>query len=325
MWLSPTRLLSAVLLVTTSSALAARADAEADAQAWLERMAQAVRSLTYEGVFVYRYRGNMESMRILHRVHQGAEEERLFALTGSPREVIRSGNQVTCVLPDAGSVVVDRHRSRNPLVELAPMDVPALRQSYQFEVAGDGRVAGRDAVRIAIHPVDEYRYGYRLWVDRSSGLLLRADLVGSAGETVEQLMFTELHVRDSLPEAAFRRHVDGEGFTWLRDDAEPLPATGESRWEVAVLPPGFRLKGREWRGSEGGHVAEHHLYTDGLATVSVYIEPAEADGGFTGMSSVGAVNAFGRRINGHQAVVVGEVPAATVRMIGRGINRRAGQ
>lgn len=325
MTLSPCRLLAAALLLVTTVAMADDAGREVDAQRWLERMVEAVRSETYEGVFVYRYRGKLESMRILHRVHDGAEQERLYALSGSPREVIRKGAKVTCVLPEVRSVVVDRRRSRNPLADVVPMDVETLKRSYRFSVLGDGRVAGRDAVRIAIEPADEYRYGYRLWVDRESRLLLRADLVGSDGEAVEQLMFTDIQIRDSLPTEAFDQTVKGDGFTWYHHDEEARPASGESMWAITQLPPGFSLGAREWRGGGDAPAAEHHLYTDGLATVSVYVEPSNSANGFAGTSSMGAVSAFGRVVEGHQTVVVGEVPVQTVRMIGRGIERRGAQ
>lgn len=325
MALSPRRLLSALLLVVTSGAIAANEEPEAGAQRWLESMVEAVRSQTYEGVFVYHYRGKLESMRILHRFHEGVEQERLYALSGSRREIIREGEKVTCVLPDAESVVVNRRRSANPLADLVPMDVEALRGTYRFDVIGEGRVAGRDAMRVSIEPVDRYRYGYRLWIDRDSRLLLRADLVGSDGEPVEQLMFTEISLRDELPERAFSQSVPGNGFTWYRHEGESSPVSGDSRWQVTELPPGFELRGREWVDGEGGTPAEHQLYSDGLATVSVYIERKDAGDGFAGSSAMGAVSAFGRVLAGHQVVVVGEVPALTVRMIGRGIELRKPQ
>lgn len=319
MALSPRRLLSALLLVVTSGAIAANEEPESGAQRWLESMVQAVRTQTYEGVFVYRYRGKLESMRILHRFHEGVEQERLYALSGSRREVIREGEEVTCVLPDVESVVVNRRRSANPLADVVPMDVEALQGIYRFKVMGEGRVAGRDAMRIGIEPSDEFRYGYRLWIDRDSRLLLRADLVGSDDEAVEQLMFTEISLREALPEQAFDQDVSGNGFTWYRQGGVSKPVSGDSRWHISELPPGFELRGREWIDGEDGHPAEHHLYSDGLATVSVYIEPSDEGDGFAGSSAMGAVSAFGRVVAGHQTIVVGEVPAETVRMIGRGI------
>lgn len=325
MRLSPGRLLSAALLLLASGVVSANDERQGSAQGWLESMVEAVRSQTYEGVFVYRYRGELQSMRILHRIQDGVEQERLFALSGSRRKVIREGEKVTCVLPDVESVVVNRRRAANPLTDVLPMDVDTLEGTYRFEVEGQGRVAGREAVRIGIQPVDQYRYGYRLWVDRASRLLLRADLIGGDGEAVEQLMFTEIHVRDSLPDAAFADSVQEDGFTWYEHGGKSAPASGDSRWRITELPPGFELRGREWIGGDGAGASEHHLYSDGLATVSVYIEPNTDEAGFVGSSAMGAVSAFGRVVAGHQVVVVGEVPARTVRMIGRGIEPGATQ
>lgn len=310
--------LSAALLLLIAGPVCA--STERDAQSWLEAMSQAVRTLNYEGIFVYRYRGNLESMRILHRVQDGAEEERLFALNGTPREVIRKGEEVTCILPDTESVLVDRRRTGNPLSEVVPMNIEALRDSYSFAIRGTGRVAGRTAKRVAIEPRDGFRYGYRLWIDTESKLLLRADLMGEEGTPIEQLMFTQIELREQMPDAAFEQTVNGPDYTWYRDEQSAEPATGESDWQVTKLPPGFVLESREWRvGSKERGSAEHYLYSDGLASVSVYIEPPTEDDGFVGISAMGAVSAFGRVLNGHQAIVVGEVPTATVEMIGRGI------
>lgn len=322
MSLPAARWFSAALLFVVTGASAV--DDEQDAQAWLKSMTHAVRTQAYEGVFVYRSGGQLQSMRILHRVHEGAEQEHLYALSGTPRRVIRDGEKVTCVFPDVQAVLVDHHRSRNPLSEVIPMDVDALAGIYTVRVSGAGRIAGREAIRIGIEPRDRFRYGYHLWIDTDSRLLLRADLIDGGDEAVEQIMFTEIHVRESLPTEAFEQTGNREGFTWHRDERRPRPVEDESRWRVAELPPGFELKAREWRTSpRSGGEAEHHLYSDGLASVSVYIEPATGRDGFAGSSSMGAVNAFGRVVDGHQAVVVGEVPVDTVRAIGRSIEPRS--
>jgi len=290
-------------------------------------MSRAVRSLNYEGIFVYRDQGNLESMRLVHRVHDGVEQERLLALTGSPREVIRNGERVTCILPGDRSVLVDWRQSANPLSDVVPMDVDALRDTYRFGVLGDGRVAGRSAMRVAIEPRDRYRYGYHLWIDTDSHLLLRAELVDAGGRTVEQLMFTHLELRDHIPDKMLQRTVNGEGYSWYRHETPPEPVKDRSAWQVTQLPPGFSLKVSEWRtgADDQDRRIRHQLYSDGLASVSVYIETPKAGDGFVGLSSMGAVSAFGRMVDGYQTVVIGEVPAHTVEVIGRTLQHDGSQ
>ena len=58
----------------------------------------------------------------------------------------------------------------------------------------------------------------------------------------------------------------------------------------------------------------HILYSDGLANVSVFIEPAK-EKKIARRSRVGASNAFSIEVDGNQITAVGEVPAATVEQI----------
>lgn len=315
------RWLGLALAVLVGSAVAG----EHSAQAWLERVNNALRELNYTGTFVYRYDGNMETLRIWHQARPGGgERERLQSLTGDAREILRDDDTVTCILPDSRSVVVDRREASNPLNELLPKDIDSLRPHYRFGLAGEGRVAGREAVRVLIEPRDNARYGYALWVDKHSGLLLRSDVHGDGGSVLEQIMFVSLELVDSIPDSALEPHLSGEGFTWVRRSAdEPAPGEPEHGWRIADLPPGFRLRLSEMHplpGSEGA--VKHYVYSDGLATVSVYIDRfVDDDDVLEGLSRMGAMNAYGRMVDNYQVLVVGEVPAATVERIAHSVIR----
>ncbi|MGD8429791.1 MAG: MucB/RseB C-terminal domain-containing protein [Ectothiorhodospiraceae bacterium] len=292
----------------------------------LERMTRAVRAENYVGVFVYRYGSNLEAMRIVHRADGDGERERLFSLNGAAREIIRDDARVTCILPDNHSVVVDSRQTRNPLNRVLPGDLEEMSRVYDLSVMGTGRVAGRKVYLVSVAPKDSFRYGYRLSIDSDTGLLLRSDLLDGSGNAVEQVMFTDLSTPEKIPDAWLESTVPGDEYTWYRNDAKGQPETERaSGWNIEGVPDGFRLVLNEKRpmpGSEGP--VEHRLYSDGLASVSVYIERKDDHEAFTGSSRMGAVNAFGRVVSGYQTVVVGEVPAATVRRIGQSIARSAG-
>lgn len=288
---------------------------------WLERVSQAARSLNYEGVFVYQHRGRLEAMRIFHRADGGGERERLFSLTGSAREIIRDNQKVACFLPDSRSVVVDQRQMANPLTQLVPKDVDSLSRSYELRVTGEGRVAGRPATRIGIIPRDQYRFGYGLWIDQETGLLLQAEVFGEQGALIEQLMFTELRILETIPESMLEPQLAGEDFNWFPET--PLQAMEDARsgWTLGQLPPGFELVLHERRRLPGSEQpVEHLLLSDGLASVSVYVEKAGTVDGFNGHSQMGAVNAYGRLLDdGIQITAVGEVPAITVEAIGESV------
>ncbi len=315
-------LLAGLLFAVAAPALAEQSE---EALRWLERMTEAVKSLNYKGTFVYNHEGKLETMRLIHRMDANGEQERLYSLTGAPREIIRDNEKVTCYLSDNGSVRVDWRQSRNPFAELLPSEIAPLSAHYRFELQGEGRVAERVAQIVAILPQDQYRYGYRLWIDSENGLLLRSDLLNERGEILEQLLFTRLEVFESIPDEWLQASLAGGSVISFERPNRHRSASsrrqgGEPGWRATTLPPGFDLRWyqlRELPGSE--ELVEHLLFSDGLASVSVYIEPAHAERAFAGGSRVGAVNAFGRWEQGIQLTVVGEVPAGTVMRIGQAL------
>lgn len=318
----------AVAALCLGGAALAQEDAGQNAHEWLRQMSTASQNLNYRGTFVYLHQGRLEAMRIIHRAAEGGEQERLVALTGDAREVIRDKERVTCILPKSKAVMVDRSLPRKPFPAALPRDLGDLADNYEFLVQGEDRVSGLPARGILIRPRDAYRYGYRLWLDRDNGLLLKSELLDAGGAAVEQMMFTDIEVLDRVPEADLQPALQGEDYTRQRHRAQPpaaesAAAAGNGEWTVAGLPPGFMLTHRSRHAlpaSSGGEV-EHLVFSDGLATVSVYIEP-QGESGLSGASSMGAVNALGLRQGGHQITVVGEVPRLTVERIGESVQRK---
>jgi len=297
---------------------AAQDDATPDsARQWLDRMFRSLQSLDYDGTFVYYHDGKLEAMRILHQASAGGEKERLMSLTGSAREVLRDDKVVTCIMPDNKSVMVGQSRPRQPF-PVVPEDLESLSPFYQLQDVGEDRVAGLMAKVIDISPRDEYRYGYRFWIDMTNFMLLKYELSAVDGTAIEQVMFTGLRVGERIPTASLEPSLTGEGYSWYRQEVGGEdPADTEAQqpgWSVKQLPAGFRMTDYQRRRlHQGGEHAEHMVFSDGLATVSVYVEKLPANSkAFTGLSNMGAMNAFGTVLDDYQITVVGEVPAATV-------------
>lgn len=296
----------------------AQVDATPDtARQWLDRMFRSLQSLDYDGTFVYYHDGKLEAMRILHQASAGGEKERLMSLTGSAREVLRDDKVVTCIMPDNKSVMVGQSRPRQPF-PVVTEDLESLSPFYQLQDVGEDRVAGLMAKVIDISPRDEYRYGYRFWIDMTNFMLLKYELSAVDGKAIEQVMFTGLRVGERIPTAALEPSLTGEGYNWHRQEVGgENPADTETQqpgWTVKQLPAGFRMTDYQRRRlHQGGEHAEHMVFSDGLATVSVYVEKLPANSkAFTGLSNMGAMNAFGTVLDDYQITVVGEVPAATV-------------
>lgn len=302
--------------------------AEENAHDWLRQMSAASQELNYRGTFVYLHQGRLEAMRIIHRAVEGGEQERLVALTGEAREVIRDKERVTCILPKSKAVMVDRSLPRKPFPSALPRDLDDLTDNYEFLVQGEDRVSGLSARIVLIRPRDGFRYGYRLWLDSASRLLLKSELIDNEGRAIEQMMFTEIELLDTISDAELQPALQGEdyarnGHARASEPAGTQAAATPDDWTVTALPPGFMLTHRNRHGmpSSAGAEVEHLVFSDGLATVSVYIEPQDGSG-LAGASSMGAVNALGLRQAEHQITVVGEVPQLTVERIGASVQRR---
>lgn len=294
---------------------------------WLMKMNRATRQLNYDGTFVYQHDGQLEAMRIVHSVEEGSVRERLVSLNGAAREVIRDDRQVMCYLPDRKSVVVEHRLTREKSFPvILPERVRDLGKNYSIELGRPGRVVGRDAQLVIIKPRDVYRYGYHLWADRESGLLLKADLVDHMDNTLEQFMFTQVDIGRTIEAADLQPAVAGDRMVWYwgktMDTAVAEPVQG---WSAGRLPSGFMLSNYMMRKNPTRNkFVEHLVYSDGLAAVSVFIEKLDrsARSAVRGASRMGAVHAYGKVLNAYQIIAVGEVPAATVELIGKSVSAR---
>jgi sigma-E factor negative regulatory protein RseB len=292
----------------------------ADPQAMLTRIQRSAQSLNYDGTFVYQHGDQLDSLRIVHKAGDGAARERLISLNGAPREIVRTEQEVRCYLPDENAVTVEhRGADQRNFPAFLPGPLTAVDSAYRVRVGKGGRVTGRQARAVLIRPRDSYRYGYQLWADEDTGLLLKASLVDENGVIIEQYMFTQVVIGRPIPDSELAPQNPGKGFVWQRaaDAPEPAPTVA---WRAGQIPSGFRLTASMQRHLPDRRQPVGHLvYSDGLAVVSVFVEPVENTRNtrpLNGLTRMGGVHAFGRVVDDHQITVVGEVPAATVELIG---------
>lgn len=309
--------------------LLAVANAAADQQAvsaltLLNKMGEAIKSSNYYGTLVYMHDGHVESLKVVHKMDKEGEFQRIVHLTGVAREVIRKGDVVTCYMPDSQSVFVGERRFENHLLARLSKNFQEFANQYNFEMDGAGRVAGREAAIVAIRPKDNFRYGYRFWIDNDSYLLLKSDLVDATGSVLEQLMFVDISVGTEIPADMLKPAVDGKSFTWHRgnDQAANVAAVNQAGWQIKNLPNGFSIKDRSRQKMPNSEDLVDYLFvSDGLATISVYIEKFDVDTkGYVGPSRMGAVSIFGSLMDEYHVTVVGEAPQDTIKMIAESIS-----
>ncbi len=299
-----------------------------EAREWLERMSRALATQNYEGRFFHLTQSRSETMRIVHRVDHGKITEKLVSLDGSGREIVRNESEVLCYLPDKRVVLVEKRTDNNQLLSAVPTYNEGLEALYNIERSGGVvKALGRRTQLILVQPRDRYRYGYKLWLDQETAMPLKSQLCDADGNVIEQILFAELNLRERIPADEIKASVSGEGFKWLRQDAQPRMANTVIGWNVARLPAGFRLTTWRMQIIAGSAAPVRHLvYSDGLASVSVFIEPRDTQSApMRGLAKMGAAFAFSRDLDGHQVTAVGEVPAATVEAIASGVMREGAQ
>ncbi len=307
-------------LVGAASAQVTRSAPDPAMGRWLTQAAHAVRTASYRGVMVYLRQEQLDTLRVVHRYSNGVEQERLIALTGQPREVIRHGGRVTSILPQSEVVLVTHHQRDGLLANIGNFSAAQMGEHYDLRDLGSRRLADRPCRVISIQPRDEYRYGYRMLIDEQTHLPLKLNLLHD-DQVLEQLMFTEIAFPEHIPDEAFEPSYDIDDFQVMEHQTvkvDNAPAV-DGQWRPTRLPPGFKLAENSMRQINDGGVVRQLLFTDGVATVSAFIAPAGLRKPLGGATTMGAVNAYGRAIDGYHITVVGEVPAATVQLIAENI------
>jgi sigma-E factor negative regulatory protein RseB len=307
--------LSAVLLMP----IAAPAD---DGLALLQRVAQGSRQLTYSGTFVYRSGGKVDTSRIAHSLSDGIEVERIEALDGSPREVLRAGGEVRCFFPEEKLLIIENRASQRGFPSLLPAGLGSLPEHYSIRGGGQGRVAGLKSQAVLLEPRDELRYGHEFWMDAASGLLLKANLIGERGETLESFAFTQVKIGGALEQGALKPRFDSESVRVQQVRATEMKPE-DMAWTFRTMLPGFRKVAAMRRQTAPENPESLHVvFSDGLASISVFIEPGGSGGEAEALATVGPVNVYRRQLGEYRLVVMGEVPALAVKRLGDGIERR---
>jgi len=293
-----------------------------DGFALLHKMAQNSRNLTYTGTFVYRSGTRTETSRIAHTQVDGRELEHIEVLDGSPREVIRDGNDVKCFLPDEKLLIVERRPRPRGFPGILPAGLGSLPEHYAIRIGGNARVAGEDGRVIVLEPLDNLRYRHELLMDTVSGLLLKAAMIAPSGDVLESFAFTQVKVGGVLDSGALKPRFDPDRVRVQQVKTSELKAD-ELDWVFRASLPGFRKVSTLKREASPTQPARLHVvFTDGLASISVFIEAGTGTEGDVETSSLGAVNVYRRQMHSHRLLVMGEVPAIAVKRLADGIERR---
>jgi sigma-E factor negative regulatory protein RseB len=256
----------------------------------------------------------------------GGEFEKLETLDGPAREVIRSNEQVICYLPNAKMVLIeDRNRSARNFPALVPESLHGISENYRIKTDGADRVAGYDCQWIALEPKDNLRYGRRFCAETGSALPLRAQTLNERGEAIESFGFTQLTLGGAFSRERVKSRYAEKSRTqnWRVDRsafamAQPTPA--DTGWVLSKPIAGFKKMMEAKRSLAGrpGAISQIVL-SDGLAAISIFIEPLLSGQPAQALSHQGAVNIYKKPHGNHVVTVLGEAPAATIMQIANSV------
>jgi sigma-E factor negative regulatory protein RseB len=312
-------------LILLGSVSHAGADSTApDAIALLKKIAAASRRVNYAGTFVYQHANQVETSRIAHFADPSGEYEKLETLDGPPREIMRNNDNVTCYLPETKTVVVEKRTARR-FPALLPDQLVGISDNYTVRKGEEDRVAGFACRVIVLEPKDNLRYGHKFCVETVSGLPLRARMYNEKNEMVESFAFTQLTIGSGVSKDMIKSRFASKSQSWRVDRSalQQSESPADIGWVLKNQPVGFK-KLTEMRRSIAGRSApiSHIVYSDGLAAVSVFIEPLPKTPPPDGPTYQGAVNIFIKAHNDQMVTVVGETPARTVKQIAESLSPR---
>lgn len=305
------------LSVLLLAGLAQAGEAPQSATELLRQMADASRSLDYRGRLLHVRGAQINTLELLHARLAGEENERLTQLAGEQAEVIRRGDNVICVHADRSITRLPGSKTSNPLAlyERLAETVP---DQYRLSLDGVDRVAGLEVDKLRVEARDGFRFGYRLWIDRDSRLLVRSELINGAGEVLERIEFVSLQVGAQLSEADFAlppaSHERALDSPLVRAEGATTPAL-----QIGWLPEGFVEVDRDLRLTGAARVPVAALtFTDGLATFTLFAEPGNARvlplAENWGPTRAASRELFGAQGN-YRLTLLGEVPAITVERV----------
>ncbi len=300
----------------------------AEATAWLTRIQQAVGNTSFRGTFVVSAGGSMSSSRIEHYSEADQQFEHIESLDGQMRRVFRHNDVVHTLWPQSRVALVEQWRAASLFPSLLQGNGRSFAERYTLRLDGVDRVAGHEAQVLRVDPKDGDRYGYRLWSDRATGLLLRADVLGARGDVLESVAFSELSLGVKPKSASVLKSMRKlDGYRVLRPDFTPTQLDIEG-WVVNASIPGFRQISCVKRTIEaqggGAHASElvQAVWSDGLTTVSVFLEPFNGERHAKEMqTSIGATQTVMWRKADWWVTVMGDVPAPTLLKFAQSLER----
>ena len=310
---------------------------------WLQKMEQALDQQSFSGRFVHVIGNKVRSLQMLHTQINGDTYERLTHLDGPKREIIRQGQKIYCYFPGQATLLLNQPAKPQARLNTSPVSrnlnlpITAIEAHYQLSQLPPDRIAGLAAIPLRLTPRDAHRYQYEFWLEANSGLLIKSSISTSNGEALENFEFTQLELNAQLQVSDFdaEKSADATADNKMPKNLAKASATTSNKsttptllpdWQVIWLPEGFVQTNIQINSPQQPHnPLAMKLFTDGLASFSIFIESLPVKSELLPSTTQGATLSTSRWLDAHDrrdqpdhryaATLLGEIPMQSARKI----------
>ncbi|MEO5687592.1 MAG: MucB/RseB C-terminal domain-containing protein [Burkholderiaceae bacterium] len=301
-----------------------------DLHGWLARIHDAAARSNYVGTYVNSTGTSVISSRVGHYCEGKNTLERVDALDGEPRSMLRLNDEVRTIWPRYRVAVIEPVDPRASFPALVSGSEKHIPDYYELHVQPSERIAGHDADRLLLKARDDNRFDHVIWADHATGLLLRVD-VQLAGRTLESSGFSDVNIGVKPdPTAVYSELHRADGYHIVRPEVERTKLEAEG-WamQAALLPAGFQSLGcvRRTLTMPGEEAVQpkvlQSIWSDGITHVSLFIEPFQPQRHRSeGLTVIGATHTLTRRVNDMWLTAVGDVPPAALDQFVRALEHK---
>jgi sigma-E factor negative regulatory protein RseB len=310
----------AMVSFVASSAFAAGPAPTSSVVTLLERIQQAAQQQNYVGSYMHQQGAQVQASRVTHLQDKTGEFEKLELMDGQEREFIRHNDDVRVYSPDSRLLLIEKRARYDTFPALLTTTAADIDRFYLLRQGETDRVAGHAAQEVVLEARDKERYGYRLWYDRDTFLLLKAQTVGDHDNVIEQVAFSDVVIGGAIDPARVKpKAANTDGWRVETNRMIPVDLT-QAGWIVTQPVPGFRKVMEVRRAFGGREDIGQMVYSDGLASISVFIEAHVPIDAKEGDAARGPVNIVMRRFRDYWLTVVGDAPVSAIRQMAQSID-----
>ncbi len=312
-------------ILILGGSISARADNQMPAVDWVKSMANAINNKNYSQIFIYENKLGISTIRLSHAKINNHTFEKIFFLNGSRREYVKKDKQLAVLSQNNGNENKSVPTfSDLPFTKFTPVQWKKIQQFYTFNEQGTERIADRPSIKITIQPKDKFRYGYHLWIDKNTKLLLRVELFDGMNTILDRFMVTQMTAPANLTE---------NDFEWpekVTETKSVMPSKNDVKfpWNISWLPDGFtHINSNIIKSPVNETPVNYALFSDGLSTFSIYIEKdlskvlSQSAENFGATSAVSRVFKTGKNAY-YNVTIIGELPVGVAERIAASVQTR---